>query len=49
MDSAYFVGRNELLTWINARLQLNLTRIEEVHYPIFLNDFGFVYLGSFFG
>ncbi|XP_059303585.1 microtubule-associated protein RP/EB family member 1B-like [Lycium ferocissimum] len=29
MDSAYFVGRNELLTWINARLQLNLTRIEE--------------------
>uniref|UniRef100_M0ZIW8 Protein ATEB1 homolog 2 n=1 Tax=Solanum tuberosum TaxID=4113 RepID=M0ZIW8_SOLTU len=30
MDSAYFVGRNELLTWINARLQLNLTRIEEV-------------------
>ncbi|KAF3669203.1 Microtubule-associated protein RP/EB family member 1C [Capsicum annuum] len=30
MDSAYFVGRNELLSWINARLQLNLTRIEEV-------------------
>ncbi|KAL9660739.1 hypothetical protein QQ045_025556 [Rhodiola kirilowii] len=29
MDSAYFVGRNELLTWINDRLQLNLTRIEE--------------------
>lgn len=29
MDSAYFVGRNEILTWINNRLQLNLTRIEE--------------------
>nr|XP_043606241.1 microtubule-associated protein RP/EB family member 1B-like [Erigeron canadensis] len=30
MDSAYFVGRNELLSWINASLQLNLSRIEEV-------------------
>lgn len=30
MDSAYFVGRNEILGWINDRLQLNLTRIEEV-------------------
>ncbi|XP_041996179.1 microtubule-associated protein RP/EB family member 1B-like isoform X1 [Salvia splendens] len=29
MDSAYFVGRNEILGWINDRLQLNLTRIEE--------------------
>ncbi|KAK6920857.1 EB1, C-terminal [Dillenia turbinata] len=29
MDSAYFVGRNEILNWINARLQLNLSRIEE--------------------
>ncbi|KDO76101.1 hypothetical protein CISIN_1g024284mg [Citrus sinensis] len=29
MDSAYFVGRNELLTWINNRLQLHLSRIEE--------------------
>ncbi|CAI9283929.1 unnamed protein product [Lactuca saligna] len=29
MDSAYFVGRNELLSWINANLQLNLSRIEE--------------------
>lgn len=30
MDSAYFVGRNEILTWINDRLQLNLSRVEEV-------------------
>ena len=30
MDSAYFVGRNEILTWINNALQLNLSRIEEV-------------------
>ncbi|KAL2254036.1 microtubule-associated protein RP/EB family member 1A [Sesamum indicum] len=29
MDSAYFVGRNEILSWINARLQLNFTRVEE--------------------
>ncbi|GMI78190.1 microtubule end binding protein EB1A, ARABIDOPSIS THALIANA MICROTUBULE END BINDING PROTEIN EB1A [Hibiscus trionum] len=29
MDSAYFVGRNEILTWINNRLQLNLSRIED--------------------
>lgn len=30
MDGAYFVGRSEILTWINNRLQLNLSRIEEV-------------------
>ncbi|CAK9158680.1 unnamed protein product [Ilex paraguariensis] len=29
MDSAYFVGRNEILSWINDRLQLNLSRVEE--------------------
>ncbi|KAM7480006.1 hypothetical protein LguiA_028219 [Lonicera macranthoides] len=29
MDSAYFVGRNEILSWINATLHLNLSRVEE--------------------
>ncbi|XP_038999966.1 microtubule-associated protein RP/EB family member 1A-like [Hibiscus syriacus] len=29
MDSAYFVGRNEILIWINSGLQLNLSHIEE--------------------
>ncbi|XP_074316998.1 microtubule-associated protein RP/EB family member 1A-like isoform X2 [Silene latifolia] len=29
MDSAYFVGRNEILQWINKSLQLNLTKVEE--------------------
>ncbi|KAE9609620.1 hypothetical protein Lal_00006698 [Lupinus albus] len=29
MDSAYFVGRNEILNWINNRLHLNLSRVEE--------------------
>lgn len=29
MDSAYFVGRNEILSWIKERLRLNLSRVEE--------------------
>lgn len=29
MDSAYFVGRNELLAWINTTLQLSLCKVEE--------------------
>ncbi|KAL9243227.1 hypothetical protein vseg_017139 [Gypsophila vaccaria] len=29
MDSAYFVGRNEILQWINKNLQLNLSKVEE--------------------
>lgn len=43
MDSAYFVGRNEILTWINNRLQLNLSRIEEVifYYTIYAKLFFF--------
>lgn len=30
MDSAYFVGRLEILAWINSTLQLNLAKVEEV-------------------
>ncbi|KAJ3682226.1 hypothetical protein LUZ60_014799 [Juncus effusus] len=29
MDSAYFVGRNEILAWINSTLQLNVSKVEE--------------------
>ncbi|XP_051123174.1 microtubule-associated protein RP/EB family member 1B-like [Andrographis paniculata] len=29
MDGAYFVGRNEILAWVNATLQLDLSRVEE--------------------
>lgn len=30
MDSAYFVGRSEILAWINSTLHLNLSKVEEV-------------------
>lgn len=30
MDGAYFVGRGEILHWINATLQLSLVKVEEV-------------------
>jgi hypothetical protein len=30
MDGAYFVGRGEILNWINATLQLSLAKVEEV-------------------
>ena len=30
MDGAYFVGRNEILAWINTTLQLGLSKVEEV-------------------
>lgn len=29
LDGAYFVGKNELLAWINSTRQLNLSKIEE--------------------
>ncbi|GAB2231745.1 hypothetical protein Droror1_Dr00010757 [Drosera rotundifolia] len=29
MDSAYFVGRSEILSWINSSLHLSLSKIEE--------------------
>lgn len=31
MDGAYFVGRNEILAWINTTLQLGLSKVEEVN------------------
>lgn len=30
MDGAYFVGRSEILAWINSTLHLNLSKVEEV-------------------
>lgn len=36
MDSAYFVGRSEILSWINSTLHLNLSKVEEVStFPFF--------------
>ncbi|XP_078161651.1 end binding protein 1C isoform X2 [Carex rostrata] len=29
MDSAYFVGRNEIIAWINSTLQLSISKVEE--------------------
>uniref|UniRef100_A0A1D1YRN6 Microtubule-associated protein RP/EB family member 3 n=1 Tax=Anthurium amnicola TaxID=1678845 RepID=A0A1D1YRN6_9ARAE len=29
MDSAYFVGRSEILAWINSTLHLNISKVEE--------------------
>jgi RP/EB family microtubule-associated protein len=30
MDAAYFVGRNEILAWVNSTLHLALSKVEEV-------------------
>lgn len=30
MDGAYFVGRSEILAWINSTLHLSLSKVEEV-------------------
>ena len=29
MDAAFFVGKNELLSWLNELLQLNYTKVEQ--------------------
>lgn len=45
MDSAYFVGRSEILAWINSTLQLNLSKVEEVILlSNFVSEFG---IGSY--
>lgn len=36
MDSAYFVGRSEILAWINSTLNLSLTKVEEVVISFFI-------------
>ena len=36
MDAAYFVGRSEILAWINSTLQLSLSKVEEVLIQFFL-------------
>jgi hypothetical protein len=38
MDGAYFVGRNEILSWINTTLQLGLAKVEEVRALSLLPD-----------
>lgn len=35
MDAAYFVGRSEILAWINSTLHLDLSKVEEVLFFLF--------------
>lgn len=46
MDGAYFVGRNEILAWINTTLQLGLSKVEEVS-DASSNSFPFPISGCF--
>lgn len=39
MDKAYFVGRGEILSWVNATLQLSLNKVEEVSLSRFRSPF----------
>ena len=48
MDAAYFVGRGEILSWINATLHLNLSKVEEVlSYCLISPYLGFPFLFFF--
>ena len=31
MDKAYFVGKREILQWINTTLQCNVEKVEDAH------------------
>ena len=31
MDKAYFVGKKEILSWINSTLQCNIEKVEDAH------------------
>jgi hypothetical protein len=41
MDAAYFVGRNEILAWVNSTLHLALSKVEEVGSRNPHNPYGF--------
>jgi hypothetical protein len=41
MDAAYFVGRNEILAWVNSTLHLALSKVEEVGSRNPLNPYEF--------
>lgn len=41
MDGAYFVGRVELLNWLNDLLKLNYTKVEQTCSGTLINSFHF--------